>query len=874
MAVVSWFASLFGSPAPCRSEVDPADATWHISINELWGRDNRGPRNLDIYPVFEDGRWVRALATARRFNTSVHLVRKTNIQFRENRFAGDLNIIITNDPWIPEDGRPISLKLRVEGELVLGEDGQSRFVRGSYQGTLGEQPVRGSLGGGVGATETGWENSQWSFNLNPVSGDAFEHPPILTVTLGIADGRVNWGRAGITRRHNQSAPRTIFFDTAGLSVDGAEVRGSFTLPNRVIDSAGDPALERRVTFTGHRVQGLLGGEARVQAYRDGEPVGPARDYYGRGVGTRGGGVEADRDVLWRHDLDNRPWYVPTADYVPPAAGEHPRLLFRRAELPELRRRAQTEEGRKIVDRLRFQLNGGDGRSLPAGRNPFRGMPPQDNARSAVSNAPVGEAFTLFHAAGYGMLWQLTGEEIYARLGRQSVEMMLDGQRDRDNRYSFRDPRNTLRAGVALSAMALAYDLLYDSWDAEFRKQVTEALEKYDEGGNATLEWLVHGGTYMPGSNHWGVMTGGAAKALLAIRGNPEVGNHEEIDRLLAISARMMVHNLDHAFGDLGFFPEGDGTGVMASLINYLAALQAWKVAGGKDFFNAPRENVRRLVMRWVLLTVARDGRPEFPNLGGYPHNIWARGMSGPGVFSWGFAAVPEADRPALLWLYNRVEPHVGPYETNNPYPFRAIGSLINWPLGLAEQNPEHALPRAAVDTLHGHLVHRKQWQDGDDILVTAFLQTGHAGYIGINDRNAIRVWGMGLRTDWRAGLAGTLPVHYESSEDGSGNITVRRGDDLSALGIDFSEAAGVPLLMVGYGPALPANRFRNAGRDNGPNVRAQTVQAGDHRYVIITMQQGAGPNITAEGQGPEAYVRIGNQTVRFDGRRLVFRPVE
>ena len=67
IAVVSVCAGAAPAGAP---KVDPGDATWHIGLVELWGKDKKGqPRSLDIYPVFERGKCLRALATARRFTS-------------------------------------------------------------------------------------------------------------------------------------------------------------------------------------------------------------------------------------------------------------------------------------------------------------------------------------------------------------------------------------------------------------------------------------------------------------------------------------------------------------------------------------------------------------------------------------------------------------------------------------------------------------------------------------------------------------------------------------------------------------------------------------------------------------------------------------
>src|SRR5689334_2313150 len=64
------------------------------------------------------------------------------------------------------------------------------------------------------------------------------------------------------------------------------------------------------------------------------------------------------------DAESTPWPAPVPRFVAPAAGEHPRLFFRKSELPEIRRRAQTPEGQAIVKRLRVLLNGSDGESMP------------------------------------------------------------------------------------------------------------------------------------------------------------------------------------------------------------------------------------------------------------------------------------------------------------------------------------------------------------------------------------------------------------------------------------------------------------------------------------------------------------------------------
>ena len=181
-----------------------------------------------------------------------------------------------------------------------------------------------------------------------------------------------------------------------------------------------------------------------------------------------------------------PWPAEVEGFKPPAAGEHPRLLFRKADVPELRRRAATPEGKAMVARLRLLL-GGDGETLPDRLNTNF---PVNIGASGPKQLPVG-SFTLSHAAGYGMLYQLTGDRKYADLSRKALELMFDedlysitydkikaargngwrysgtgdlsqkvmryGQPDRDERYTWTRPGARRRVGPKMAWVAAAPD---------------------------------------------------------------------------------------------------------------------------------------------------------------------------------------------------------------------------------------------------------------------------------------------------------------------------------------------------------------------------------------------------------------------------------
>jgi len=545
-----------------------------------------------------------------------------------------------------------------------------------------------------------------------------------------------------------------------------------------------------------------------------------------------------------------PWPAPVKDWVAPQPGEHPRLFFRKTDLPKLKEKAKTPEGQAIVKRLRQLLDGANGDGMPTEFNPNKGKQP-DGAGKFSESAPVGKTYTIFHGAGFGFLWQLTGEKKYADLGRQCVEKALDGTRDRDNRYSFRDPGGALRCGPSVGAIAMAYDLCYDGWDADFRKKVVEAFLSYDEGPNMSLESCALGKRQHPGSNHWGAEIGGPAMVLLAVRGDPGA-DEMKVESLLAGSEKCFLRQLTEGWGDHGFFAEGDGPGTISSDTSFIPALQAWRVAGGKDFIN-PRPNAPWMTLKWVMMTLPGP-KAQFPLRGTYGHNVYSRvGLSGSGTFAQGFGAVPEDMKPALLWLYNRTfkaadEHEAKPCDTVGPYPHRAVLSLINWPIGMAEKNPGDLLPRAVEDKHFGFTMFRNRWQDESDIVITALFK-GAKGNYSVPGGD-IMIWGLGQKASFPVKVTGEVKS-FTALKHG-GVLSTGAG----SFGVDFSGASGAEALIVLAGPVQ--------GGTGGS--KALTIQAGSNTFTVMTLQKGSAPEPRAEGDK----LVVGGQSVSYDGEKLTF----
>jgi hypothetical protein len=430
-------------------------------------------------------------------------------------------------------------------------------------------------------------------------------------------------------------------------------------------------------------------------------------------------------------------------------------------------------------------------------------------------------------------------------------------------------------------MAIGYDLCYDGWDPEFRNATTKEIADYKPAkGNAvstgTIEGLAQGVRHGPHSNHGGCQIGGAALALLAVRNDPGVDN-AKVDALLKVVGENFIKQMTAGFGDGGYFNEAQPAGFIGSDTAFTMALQAFKVAGGKDFIT-PRRNASMITLRLVfeLLRAPAPVQKALSNQG-YHYPLWnygggngygtsyfergerpPKGISNAGQFAQGFGAIDPKCRPALLWTYSHViqpDPTKRVYDTVSPYPHRAVLALINWPLGPEqEEDPAKVLPtRALHDSLHHYFIFRNRWKNSDDIAVV--ITWG-----GRDGPWPTCVWGLGELATWGAkagGKAASSSLH-DVQPDGSG---VAFGGD-RPIAVDFSGKSGAEALVVWIGAG--------AGGAFGPSdkrvslsgkVKAGSVKGPGVEYHVLTLSSG--------GQHPEPKAEGGKLVV--GGQRLEVR---
>jgi len=183
---------------------------------------------------------------------------------------------------------------------------------------------------------------------------------------------------------------------------------------------------------------------------------------------------------------NSLWPAQEPGFKPIQPGEHPRLLFRKSDIPGLRKRAKTAQGKEIVEQLREALT--------------RPMNPENAG---------------YHAAGMGMLFVLTGEQRYADNTATLVGKIIRNRAPGGENFWISSYKLILRVPPAVG-VALAYDLCYEGWDEPFRMRVAAALEAKAE---ELIEGKGRGTNEHPHSNWMGMARGGAGICALAILGD-------------------------------------------------------------------------------------------------------------------------------------------------------------------------------------------------------------------------------------------------------------------------------------------------------------------------------------------------------------------
>ena len=164
---------------------------------------------------------------------------------------------------------------------------------------------------------------------------------------------------------------------------------------------------------------------------------------------------------------------PPKDFVPFKSGEHPRILFRKSDIPALKQKAKTSIGQVAMEKIKSEEN---------------------------------------DAVALGVMYQFTGDKIYAE---KTIQLVRAKTKER-GAGAFSTGHIW---GERLSYVALAYDLCKEAWDEEFISEVQNYLNWITERLIFRPRSVSAKVNYSPNSNYHAWLRGGAGIGSLALVGD-------------------------------------------------------------------------------------------------------------------------------------------------------------------------------------------------------------------------------------------------------------------------------------------------------------------------------------------------------------------
>lgn len=548
------------------------------------------------------------------------------------------------------------------------------------------------------------------------------------------------------------------------------------------------------------------------------------------------------------EIASKPWPSLVKGIETFKPGEHPRLIFRASDVPRLKQRAETPEGKMILARLEKMLGNKDPKQA------------------------------LWHGYGYGLMYQLTGEQKWADLGKDYAKGVMDGTITWPRWGWWTKDGGYMRVGPSVAAVAVTYDLCYHGWDEAFRQEVAKAIQEriyprfVDKPIKEETDFQ-----FSPRSNHYGMANGGAGLAILAIKGDPGT-DPKVIERCDRIFKQRLKRALTAGFGNRGWFYEGTFCGQYPSVMGMLSYMHALKVAEGLDYITN-RDEARWMVTKWMYEVVRSADQAVAQYRGMYAKFGWGHLH---GDFSIGFGIVPQSDVSDLLWFYKKTIEPDGIKEFDAKRVRTAVYAFVNWPIGVDATDPTGKRSRVLHDSEADFWVFRSGWQGEGDIVISSY---GGATLLGLGLEHDLVGLPIGGKVEHLSeNLAGTIAVSVRSPE---------AGKQLTALGFDFTGISGATAFIVSGSdvpfrePDLsrlpPALREKVAKRAdpnkdlsapaNKTHVRQAEVVIGGYEVVVTTVQKGDAPRIDFVGDGANGAMVIGKRIIRFDGKKFLFEKV-
>lgn len=567
---------------------------------------------------------------------------------------------------------------------------------------------------------------------------------------------------------------------------------------------------------------------------------------------------------------NPHWGKAIPNHQPIIPQEHPRLIFRKHQLPQLRAKANTDYGKAIINRLKTVL------SHPIY---YTGYGPNGG----------------YHAAGHCFLYLLDEDEKAARKAWDIVQTTID-----------REPERLLEKSLVVAGIAMAYDMCYDAWEDEQRIIITNWLA---DRAKLLIEGRKgNGWNPTPWSNWSAKARSAAGLAALAILENNSI-NDIDIDKLIKIAEINIKGYLTKGTGDRGFGTEGD-LYHRESIYAIMPFLQAYKNVLGKDLVSG--SNAQWILPHYLMRLVGDNGEISLPTYG--RHRIGPDG----GLFALGLGILPNPFKTAAFWFFQRQFDFLGDrtFGIGKYSPHEAIYILASYPDEIIPQNPEEILEKVLVDQQKGFYVFRERWLDETDFVASIYLKREPLRKSwSFPEAGSFRIWGLGgrwavagpsnnqrisenvLLTD-TIGREKTEPIYFEKNPDGSGVVSLKGKNWIRSFAVDYSRRSGtlglfavvdkftgetedkaLPWIMHTEGEVKIDEQSFLITAENGATMKGTFITpskvnisyqegkivatGGKEFFVIMTVQYNNPPKIEIFGNGIEAQVKVGSQIIFY-----------
>jgi hypothetical protein len=592
----------------------------------------------------------------------------------------------------------------------------------------------------------------------------------------------------------------------------------------------------------------------------------------------------------------QPFTTITLDnHLPLEPQEHPRLVFRKSALGQLRSQAQTPEGKAIIAQIEKSL-----------QQPiyYQGYVPTGG----------------YHAAAYCFLSLLKQDTQSAEKGWEITEKSLS-----------QPGRRLLEQSSTVAGVALAYDMCYDAWGQARQEKISQWLQAQANqllrGSSAKSGWNSN-----PWSNWHARARGAAGLAALAILQEPSLKNPDPYQAEKA--ARHILRYFSTAIGPQGLGSEGDHYTTEPLVLTVIPFLLAYRQVLGQDLIT--NSHAGAIIPHYLHRTIPTS--TDF-RLGAYGRH---RRYAGKSLFAMGLGMVPPGFLPAVLGLF---EPYLalrGDKSFGIELPYQGIYVFTHYPPNTKIENPAQHLDKVLVDREKGFVSFRNRWQDETDISASIYIKQQELGASwSFPDVGSFRILGLG--SIWASpGKPGgkiteentiyipNIPpwktaqtTFFFSSPDGSGLVSLEsailppQNSGISSLkwirslGVDYSQSSGSAGLFV------VVDEFQ--GDNNHPNFRDKTwimhtqgevtlerntflirtpegitlqgtfissspvnlsvVKTADGQkivatnnldyfWVVMTLQKGIPPLVKVNGQGLNAIVKVGKQEITYLKNRI------